>query len=165
MSPPSLHANEEIEDSEDDELMETAAVAGADSAQSAPPIPPPAAIAPPGPPTNSDPLQASSNSSLPASNRSDTTSPYADDESFAMFVAQEANETASALEQDSPSLSPSPTPTPTPDPAPLPGELLLPYDSLALSCSNSALVHQYNIAASCHSTPFQLNEAAPTAVS
>lgn len=138
--------------------METAGA----SSQPAPPIPIPAAG-----PLNSDPLQASSSSSLPPSNRSDSTSPYADDESFAMFVAQEANETASALTLDpeNSSLSPSPTPTPTPDPAPLPTDHLLPYDYLSTSGSSSALIQQCSIAASCHPTPFQLTEGAPPAVS
>ena len=124
---------------------------------------PPAAVAPG--PLNSDPLQASSSSSsLPPSTRSDSTSPYADDESFAMFVAQEANETASALDQDNSSLSPSPTPTP--DPTPLPNDLLSSHEPLlSLSGSGLSLVQQFGITSTPHPTPLQPTEETPNAVS
>lgn len=115
---------------------------------------------------NSDPFQASS---LPPTNRSNSTSPYADDESFAMFVAQEANEAVSVLDPENSSLSPSPTPTPTPL-----SHVLLPpsvsYDAFLNSSGSSsssfgAVVQQFGVTASCPPTPLQLNEDAPCAVS
>ena len=108
---------------------------------------------------HSNPFQASS---LPPT-RSDSVSPYADDESFAIFVAQEANDTTSALDHDNnSSLSPSPTPTPSSN------ELLLPavsYEGFSSSSSTSAMVKQFGVTASCPSTPLKLNEGVLNAVS
>lgn len=160
-SPPSLHAHEEmLDDSDEEEEVERMESCPAPQQQ-----PTPAGVPTTVAPTalNSDPLQASC--SLPPSTRSNSASPYADDDSFAMFVAQEANETASALDPDNSSLSPSPTP------------MALSNDPLASSCSSleafinssggsgSALVQQFGITAACPSTPLQLNEEAATAVS
>ena len=115
------------------------------------------------PPTalTSDPLQASC-SSLPPSTRSGSTSPYADDESFALFVAQEANDTASALDPDHSSLSPSPIPAA--DPLASSGSSLEAFINSSIG-SGSALVQQFGITAACPPTPRQLNEEAATAVS
>lgn len=157
-SPPSLHAHEMLDDYSDDDEEEECMESGLAPQQLPTPAPTTAAL-------NSDPLQASCSSSLPPSTRSDSASPYADDDSFAMFVAHEANETASALDPDNSSLSPSPTPT------------ALSNDPLASSCSSleafinssggssSALVQQFGITAACPPTPMQLNEEAATAVS
>lgn len=117
-------------------------------------------------PTGSGGLQSSNSSfqpasSLPPSTRSGSASPYADDESFAMFVAQEANDTASVLEQDISSLSPSPIPTPS-------SNDLLPsssYEGAVNISGESVMVQQFGITASCPSTPLQLSMEAKAAVS
>lgn len=71
-------------------------------------------LVPTAPPLSLAPLPLSS---LPPSIRSNSVSSYPnDDESFASFVAREAHETASTLDDDQSSLSRSPTPLPSSQP-------------------------------------------------
>ncbi len=134
-NPPSLHANEMLvdESEEDEEDMDVGAalappVEGDTAVSQAPPIAPP-------------------------SFRSDSASPYVDDD-FAMFVAQEANEVVPVLEHDLMSSS-SPTPTPAND--------LLPADGEGVAKSH--VHHHFGVTSSCPVIPLQLSEDAPAAVS
>lgn len=136
-NPPSLHANEMLvdESEEDEEDMDVGA-----------------ALAPP---VEGDTAVSQAPPIAPSSFRSDSASPYVDDD-FAMFVAQEANEVVPVLEHDSMSSS-SPTPTPTPS-----ANDLLPADGEGVAKSH---IHHFGVTASCPAIPLQLSEDAPAAVS
>lgn len=137
-NPPSLHANEMlVDESEDEEDMD---IGGAQLA----------------PPAVGDTAMSQAPPIAPPSIRSDSASPYVDDDGFAMFVAQEANEVLPVLEHDSMSSS-SPTPTPTPS-----TNDLLPGDGESMTRSH---VHHFGVTASCPTIPLQLSEEAPSAVS
>ncbi len=140
VSPPSLHANEEmiVDDSEDEMDAET----------SSQPAPPPGCL-------HSDLFQATS-----STQSEELVSPYADD-SFALFVAQEASEPTLVLDQDNSSSSCS-SPTPTPLSNDL---LLLPPPSYEGSSGLGLMQQEFGITASCPALPLQLNEASPNAVS
>ena len=136
VSPPSLHANEEMleDDSDDEEEMDIGAGLLI-------------------PPANVDSAVAQAPPMAPPSVRSDSVSPYADDD-FAMFVAQEANEVLPVLDQDSLSSSPTPTPTPSSN------------DMLTGDNEGHAKSHMQHFGATafCPPIPLQLSEDAPIAV-
>ena len=141
-NPPSLHANEMlVDESEEEEDMDVGPAAmdvntallapsaeGDTTVSQAPPI-------------------------VPPSVRSDSASPYGDDD-FAMFVAQEANEALPVLDRGDSMSSSSPTPTPS-------SNDLGPPDGEGFVRSH---VHHFGVTASCPTIPLQLSEDAPAAV-
>ena len=173
---PSLQANEEMISDEEEEEEER------EGSQLPACIHPPTALpssslqaplAPASPPSSST-LPSGSGAELgagpgvgPGSTRSDSASPYPDDESFASFVAREIHEAASGASDDRSSLSPSPSPTP-PDPSCMGADiqaLLSQTRSSSSYSSPSPIVTGFGVTANCPPTPVQLPEGAMTAVS
>lgn len=147
VSPPSLHANEEMLDEDSEEEMDVGTN--------------PLVLLPPPPRSGLDPALPQAPPPLPLSACRDSVSPYVDDD-FAMFVAQEAHKVVvPVLDQDAISLSPSPTPTPSSN------DLLLPvlYEGLDRARGDSFHTQHFGVTASCPSIPLQLSTEAPNAVS
>ena len=147
VSPPSLHANEEMLEDDSEEEMDI----GTNSL----PLPPQSGL---------DLTLPQAPSVVPPSACSrDSASPYIDDD-FAMFVAQEAHEMMEpVLDAETPSLSPSPTPTPTLSS----NDQLLPtlYEGSDGVRGGSSHIQHFGVTASCPSIPLQLSKEAPNAVS
>lgn len=105
----------------------------------------------------------------PTPSRSDSISPYADDDSFASFLAREVHETASALGDDRSSMSRSPTPassqTSATDMQTLVSYLQNQQGQSSKSQTGSAVLKKFGVTASCPPAPVQLPEGALSAVS
>lgn len=110
-----------------------------------------------------------------ASGRSDSASPFGDNESFASFVAREVHETALEDERSSISKSPSPNPVAAvnlqaPSSSSSTAANNLQLQSLLLGppragSSSQGIVRQFGVTANCPPAPVQLPPGAPASVS